>query len=98
MAFRSFQILTKSLKWFLNSPDFQRIDYFLQSQVEGSNEEVKSAMLDMIHSLVVNTETLYQHPTVSSKGDRFIKYLIKKSLNKGYKYLFTYDPYRLFFR
>ena len=25
-------------------------------------------MLDMIHSLVVSTETLYQHPTVSAKG------------------------------
>lgn len=40
----------------------------LKTQIAGSEEDTKVAMLDMIHSLVVNTETLFQHPTISSQG------------------------------
>ncbi|XP_023329129.1 glutamic acid-rich protein [Eurytemora carolleeae] len=40
----------------------------MKEQVKGGEDDVKLAMLDMIHSLVVSTETLYQHPTVSAKG------------------------------
>ena len=42
--------------------------YIFQSQVPGGDQEVMEAMLKMVHSLIVSTETLFQHKSVSDKG------------------------------
>jgi len=40
----------------------------MKDVVDGSDSEVKEAMLKMIHSLIVGTETFFQHQSISKTG------------------------------
>ena len=45
---------------------------YFKEQVEGADEDeekVKKAMLEMIHSLFVITETFFLHPSLSAEGE-----------------------------